>query len=392
MKKSYLMIAAAAALFAACSNTDTFKEAIGTENLQINFSTFTQKATRAENSNQNYTWDLSDHHNKFKVWGYKNTSATAVFNGDEVRWNTTVNPNAWTYTNNRYWDKAATTYQFYAFAPYDAPFTFDGVSGVDSQGSGFFKITSSYNKAGENVSPKNSTSKVDSWTTAGAATDVDLMIAENKTLSAPINYSEAVQLNFIHVLSRLNITVKTTDDFYPTENKDKVKVMDITIGNMISSGTFSENNGNLTAAQKKETSARWDKTGASKINYVYNFGSAGWEADHDARYVIETLIIPQETNKSEMHLDGRELTGESPTTDAYIKITYRVYSTDTVFEEFITYYNLATIFNVADNNTLAFNEGWQNNLNITIAPGIIKFAANVAVWDANETDASKTID
>ena len=391
MKKSYLMIAAAASLLVACQKDDVVTELVN-EETEISFSTFTQKATKAENSNKDYTWDLKDHHANFKVWGYKNTSTTPVFGGEEVRWN--VTNSAWEYTNNRYWDKAATTYNYYAFAPFNAPFSFNGVDGINTQDKGYFTITSCYNKAGENVSPKNSTNKVESWTKAGAATDVDLMIADVNKLVSPINYDNPVQLNFIHVLSRFNITVNTTDDFYPATGKtDKVKVMNITIGNMLESGTFSENKEGLTAAQLKAgTSTRWDKASAGKTAYSYDFGTEGWEADQDQRYLIETLIIPQETEKSEMHLDGRELTAATPTTDAYIKVTYRIYTTETVYEEFVAYYNLATIFGVADNKTLAFNEGWQNNLNLTIAPGIIKFAAKVAVWDNAENDASHTID
>lgn len=178
MKKSYLMIAAAATLFAACANNEEINE-ISSQGSAIGFSTYYQKATKAENSSENYTWDLSDHHSDFKVWGYKNTSATAVFDGEKVWWDTSLDPDAWTYTDNRYWDKVATDYYFYACAPYTGtPFVFNGVSSVATQGDGYFTVgtsASKYGKAGENVSayaksnPKVATATaVESWTTAGA--------------------------------------------------------------------------------------------------------------------------------------------------------------------------------------------------------------------------------
>jgi hypothetical protein len=40
---------------------------------------------------------------------------------------------------------------------------------------------------------------------------------------------------------------------------------------------------------------------------------------------------------------------------------------------------------------LAFNEGWQNNLTITITPTEIKFDGKVAVWDNNKTKDDFTI-
>ena len=388
MKKSYLMIAAAAALFAACSNNDTLRD-VDTQNSVIGFETFAQKATKAENSSSTYSLDLKDHHTTFRVWGYKNTSATAVFDGEEVSYASSK----WSYTNNRYWDKAATTYQYYAYAPSTTDvFTFNGVSGIATQNAGYFTITSAYTKAGQNVSPKNSTTAVASWSGA-SATDVDLMIADKAELTAAAltnAMAGKVTLNFIHILSRLNITLKTTDDFYPkVETGDKIVVSNITVGHMMNSDKFDESKASGTDLSGG-TNTRWDASGDKDYSYDINY-----DVTQAAYYVVEALIIPQVAGVEDISLDGSEITGEDES-EPFIKIAYSIYNNDkSAHEDFVAFYNLASLFKTADDGDeyeLAFNEGWQNTLNITIAPGAIKFDAKVAPWWANNATGAVSVD
>ena len=400
MKKSYLMIAAVAALFAACSENEEIKQ-ISSQGPAIGFTTYYQKATRAtENSSENYSWDLSNHHSTFKVWGYKNTSETAVFNGEQVWWDTSLDPDAWTYTNNRYWDKVADDYYFYACAPYTGtPFSFNGVTSVATQPDGYFTIETAYTKAGENVSayakstadPKvASENMVESWTAAGAETDIDLMIAETKHMAkgTTLVYDDPVQLNFIHVLSRLNITVKTVDGFDPDEAEDDIIVVDkIIIGNMKKSGTFEENksleDGELVAGTYK----RWT-TSAVENDAVYSY-NLDYTADLDKKYVIEALMLPQPLEVETVKADGSDIASK---TKPYLYIEYTIWNhAKSAGQTYKAYYNLATILTVTSTNTTAtataFNEGWQNNIYITIDPDKIDFEAKVAKWaTTNEND------
>lgn len=381
MKKSYLMIAAAATLFAACSSNDTFKDINNAEGPMIGFSTYTQKATRSENSTKKYGLDLNDHHETFRVWGFKNTTAIPVFDGEQVSWNTAV-ADAWSYNNNRYWDKAATTYEFYAYAPAtEGVFDFTGVSTTSNQNAGYFTISAGYNKAGENKSPMNSTDALVSM--KGIGTNVDLMIADTCSLSGSsltTAVNSSVNLNFIHILSRLNITVQTTNDFCPTKvGGDSIVVDSIIIGKMFKSGAFTE--GARSTRQPADstigTYRHWNTEGAGDTTYVYPIK---YHATQDKKYVVESLIIPQNTTQEVVALDG---TG--PITKPYLYIRYHIWNHDGDKSElFEAYYNLAKIFDTTDNSeaeALPFNEGWQNTLNITIAPTTIKFDANVAPWD-----------
>ena len=115
MKKSYLMIAAAAALFAACQDTDTIKDvnqdvAIGFEGKYIN------KVTRAELTN---TW-FTTNGNKFGVYGFK--GSFQLFNDEEVTYNSSNS--TWAHNTVRFWDKGSNEYSFYAYAPYEATQSF----------------------------------------------------------------------------------------------------------------------------------------------------------------------------------------------------------------------------------------------------------------------------
>ncbi|MBO7050501.1 MAG: fimbrillin family protein [Bacteroidaceae bacterium] len=404
MKKSYLMIAAATAMLAACSSNDTIKEVIiESEGPQISFSTYAQKATRAENSDSTYKLNLSDHHLTFKVYGYKNTADEAVFAGDSVGYSSSK----WSYVRNRYWDKAATTYEFYAFAPESAPFTFNGVTNVATQKNGYFTITSSYNKVGDNVSPMNSQKPLISWKDLNTAKtdtktpDIDLMIADTCRLSgaelkaAQVPETGKVTLNFIHILSRLNITLKTIADLNPEDpTLDSLCVDSIVISNFAHAGTFSEIQNNVgAAALQAGTTQRWTATDKASYKYILDY-----TATLNPIYAIEALMIPQEIVKDTINLDGTFPTGADE--DApYIKIDYSIYSYNTKDgskltnkEHYTAYYNLAYVFGEkTDGNKVAFNEGWMNTLNITISPTTIKFDAKVAPW-AEKLNEDLTID
>lgn len=119
MKKSYLMIAAAATLFAACSSNDVFKE-IEEQETAIGFYPITGNVTKAAITGATPAARLASLASAggFKVYGYKTTdswaTAATIFNGTNV---TSANSGAdWTYTGLRFWDKTA-TYNFYAVAP-----------------------------------------------------------------------------------------------------------------------------------------------------------------------------------------------------------------------------------------------------------------------------------
>lgn len=389
--KKYLFIIATVALFASCAEKDSFKEVVSPD-VEIGFSTFTGKLTRAgsENSGIESTNALNAHHTAFKVWGYKTVNGTpsSVFGesngaGTQVSWNTSNT--AWEYTPLRFWDKSATNYKFYAAAPASASWTYasDKIS------------LSNFTVDGVSI---EASSSIDANAVFGAK---DIMISEDVTV-LPADYTTAkVQLNFIHLLTRLNIGVKkssTLADYY-------VKLKSIKVFNLVDGGNFSE----ATAAVQTGSIARWAANNSISDNSKAGYGyETDTEVKGEFNYVYQSLFIPQKVEYVEnIPLNGSGLNGDSK---PYLKINYEFYSGEKYTQEDIdaasegddaygktagefkesslvlvdTYnysYNLADMFNGTNSNDdIAFNEGWMNTLKITIEPVAINFAADVYEW------------
>lgn len=451
--KKYLFILATATIVASCSDTDTYKKDIQNGNGgAISFETFATKQTRAtENSTADYNWAFFNHHDNFQVWGYRNTNAAAVFNGDVV---TVTSDGAqsptytYTYSPIRYWDKSALEYEFYAAAPsdpYDATtnaqgwyFVATGITPANivnaaNQNQGYFTTKST-------LVPSNIADATGDFKESfKSATDVDKMIAA--PLAIPYaNFSAPVQLNFIHILSRLNVTIKKDASLEPANHvlQQKVVLSSLEIKNLNCYGEFDEH----TAPSTAGNNTRWSQQGTP---HDYTAYTADIEVGTTAKYVIQSLVIPQDAAFEVVALDGAEhastaatyyadadeynaakgyksgdqdyvdATGFAALTDAqktktpagttvkaatdgdepYLILTYTIQQTHDAAgdpidaadlpsaQTFVVYYNLANAFGLQTGN-LAFNEGWQNTLNITIKPDRIQFCANVAEWSTVE--------
>lgn len=478
--KKYILFLATAAIVASCSDQDTLKKDIQAGNDEaIRFESFTSKQTRAENSSAAYTSAFYNHHTTFQVWGFKNTAAVnkPVFNGDVVTVTSdgATNP-AYTYTYSpvRYWDKAASMYEFYAAAPedeYDANNNPDGwqliTTGMDPAkygntadgNKGYFKTNSTL--VGTNLSSTTQVSYVASFKSTETGVDIDKLIAAPKAV-AKNGFNQTIQFDFIHILSRLNITVSKAASLNGTElannkiaNTQKVVLTDLKVVNLKECGAFDESK----TLNASGTNTRWTESNAESRTtpFIYHSiaipdandpdNSTTCEVTSDAKYVLQSLVIPQTATFANVALDGEhhdeipagsyatveqynldhepDITAEafanlsseakaiaavpemvaldktesSLTDKPYIKITYTIkqmtddegtdVSGTSTEEEFTAYFNLAAAFKM-DGTTgkteIAFNEGWQNTLNIVIQPAEIQFSAMVAEWvTATET-------
>lgn len=392
MKKNYFMLALASMMMAACANNDLVDEGVLKEEVPqaIEFETFAQKVTRAENSEETYSLDLKDHHTSFKVWGYKNVQADYVFNGKEVSYDDT--DEAWDYTGHVYWDKAATSYDFYAAAPSSTIWTLNNNNDA-TQNNDYFTISSNYT-----VTAHNNTSLVYANSFANTTNAVDLMIAESNTVTGNTLFTSPVQLNFTHILSRLNITVSK----HASMASQTVTLKSLTLYNVNNVGTFNENATLSTETLAGGTHQRWNITSdvtnytvnpsnGITLKYVSDAATLPTGATRTAEYMLQSLIMPQTAGFETVKLDG---TSTNNLQEPYFTIVYTVID-DGNSEDFSATYNLAAAFglrpttnndgSVTQPSPLAFNEGWQNTLNITLQPGAISFSANVATWDDNQT-------
>lgn len=371
------MLAAAALMFAACAQFDTVNEVPESEPQAIGFETFANLPTKAtENTNSSdYSTALETHHTAFKVWASKqlaDNSYVPVYpkeNPGTVSYTT-----AWAANPLKYWDKSASNYQFYAAAPSEITWAYNE-SVADDGSTGYFTLTSGYSLDGnttDNIATRT-TALTNTWL-GSTGDDKDLMIAaackvENATynVAAP----EAVGLNFIHILSKLNIAVSTT------EANVVLKALDVCRLNN-TSASFNENadiNGdsNFDDADKTALQSgshkRWATASGS---YTLGLGDElALTKDASAVYTHEYLVMPQLQTRQD---DCKGL-GTAPANDAYIYIEYTLGG-----ELYKTYYGLAEAFAYAKGSTLPFNEGWQNTLTITIQPDAIVFTGKVADW------------
>lgn len=390
MKKNFFMLAATAALFAACAETDLVNEVnVVVEPQAIGFETFANKATRdTENSEEGYTGNLETHHKSFKVWASKQLAddsyvdVYAASSPGTVKYGT-----AWVANPLKYWDKAAKNYQFYAAAPAEASWNAtntNSASGCITLADYVLKGESKDNVATLSNSLKGT------WGKATTSNDKDLMIAAACKIESTHYYNnenpDPVHLNFIHLLSKLNIAVNTT-----AADVELVKLDVCGLNNKSSFNEFADIDGDSDfddvdkGALVDGSTKRW---GTATLDGTYTLAAAGTlplalTKDAAAVYTHEYLIMPQLQQRQ----DNCKGLGTAPTNDAYIYIEYTIDD-----EPYKAYYGLAEVFGIAIDGNLAFNEGWQNTLTISIEPDAITFTGDVAVWDDNIGSGSLDID
>lgn len=359
MKKNYFMLAAAALMFAACAETDFVNPVPVNEGEVIGFETFANLPTKAtENNNKTYTEnDLQNHHTTFKVWASKQLADDSYVDVYATPGTVTYASSTWTASPLKYWDKAASKYYFYAAAPADLGWEYSEVT----DGSDGYLTLADFELYGENLANGTNTATGTSW--IGKA-DKDLLIAapcpvDKGSYNKPT--PDKVNLDFIHILSRLNIAVKTTTTGVVLTKLDVV--------GLVKAGDFNENASLTPDVLADGTTKRWNADGAK-----YTLSGAGLAAltkDVAAVYTHEYLIIPQLA----LRQNSCNGLGAAPANDAYVQIEYTLNG-----EPYKVFYGLAEVFGKNIGESLAFNEGWQITLTISIEPDAISFTGDVAIW------------
>lgn len=329
----------------------------------------------------------------------------------------------WTYSPIVFWDKSATSYDFYAAAP--------------------AKFAWQWNNTSKKLTLDNFS--IDGATIAASATidpkakfgDNDIMISEDITDYSTYT-SDPVRLSFIHLLSRLNIGVRKD----AVLNEHTVKLKSITVYGLNSNGKFTES-----AADATKTTpggiARWSAPTAGQLKFEGNGYNTETEVTTAFNYVYQALAIPQTVlYANDILLNG---TNAAASNKPYLNISYEIWANYTAEEakdynaalsgalapgvalteeqasayngkmgtsitagytldetEAANYnaklddavstaskrkldsysytYNLADMFNGNGSGDITFGEGWMNTLKITIKPTAIDFDADVYEW------------
>ena len=194
MKKSYLMIAAAATLLTACAGKDTFHE-IEVQESPITFNQALNKATRAYIEDET----VLAAEGGFSVYGYKKkaseqnwNNAQTIFNNVNVK--STNSGTSWSYDNLRFWDKNG-VYNFYAIAPY-SPATGTTYSLV------------------ENTAPAALKFKITGAASAISTASDDYLIDRDGATGVNGSYTGAthdvVNIDFHHIMAKIVFKLKST--------------------------------------------------------------------------------------------------------------------------------------------------------------------------------------
>ncbi len=367
MKKSILFLAAAA-MFAACTN-DSFRSDIEESQVEIGFSTYIQKpvASKADNSSAINKNGLEAYHKNFVVNGFKTvaTTETQVFEDQRVVYNDAENKKVWEYSPVSYWDKSASKYSFYAAAPETARWEFDE--------DGKYYTISDFTVTGTSLA----LDEIDTPDAAAVFDEEDLMIATDIPAHTAFT-TTAVNFTFNHILSRLNIAISTsiTDGI--------VTLTSLTVNGIANTGSFDElaelPTGTTLAGG---TTARWTASGSATLTAVKGAEGADVVVGADKQFVYQGLVIPQVAGVETINLDGT-----STATQPYLNIQYTITTGGSNIQSYSYFYNLADLFNGNTDAALNFNEGWQNNLYITIGAAAISFDADVYEWATQTSGGS----
>ena len=351
------MLAATAALFAACAETDLVNDLNVESNGQaIGFSTYAGKVTRAENNPTDYSWNLEDHHTSFTVYAGKlvNGATQAVYS-DAKEGTVTCNNAVWTADPMKYWDKTATKYYFYAGAPANDAWVFEMENDYSD---GYLKYDN-FTLDGENLADGTAT-HFNHWAVNHEKNDIDLMIASPCPVDrAAYNNAapEKVNLQFNHILSRLSIKVAKGTNI---SEDQPLLLKSLDVVGLKNQGDFNE------VLEKADMTAKIARWSVDESTYTLPAVSLNNEIT-TAVYTHQYLVIPQSVNYAEIDTDGSDTKGQ-----VYFHIQYSIDG-----EDYYAYYNLANAFK---SETLNFNEGWENTLIITINPSHIRFDAEVSEW------------
>lgn len=425
MKKSYLMIAAAAALFAACAKTDTIKdEFAGNETELIGFETYHAKSTKAAVTTQS---DLTTTNGGFGVYGFKHLNnrtatngavnvshdatavaadgdnfVTPIFENVKVWYDASAPTDKFTYAVPKYWDKLK-FYTFFAYAPQvdEATGSSTGISLDPATG----KFTRNDILALQKV---NSTSTVtvgtNNRTQYGAADEsdvIDYLIAPfvpsqksgatNQDSKQYTGKNLTVGFTFSHILSKLNVTVKAKDESSTAGGHEYSGVQDIIINalnienlpNNAEVAEYAQNNcdqveGRWTPANYSSTLYIVDGTNPTSANdlWILDGGSiSGTTITNPTNYINQTFHYYVAPNTP---ASGNNYT---------LNIDYTINYVDGTVEPYSRSIDLSQ-------ESAAFTAMAQNNIyNIIVTIGLdqIYFTVdNINSWepddDSNDTD------
>ena len=324
MKKSYFLMAAAATMFAACSQSDVLNEVqVQDEAQAIGFSTYAGKATRAIADT-----DLEKYHKTFGVWTdktYDGTTMVPVMENFQV--NEPTSGDTWEYAGVgtqklKYWDKRA-SYKFYAYAPYSSSVSMNAGKNIIIPEGVYAANENLQETFGEALNGNDF-----SGTGVDGTKSTDWMLAD--VISRNVMENTTVVENFRHTMAKLIVCFKTEDTFNET-----ITLTSVSVNNVYGKGSFN-------------SAAGWAVAGAA----TSVDGKVGNIVKEKTYYSMEYLLIPSNT---------------APTFSVEYTINDDTYVVENATIDGITKFDANTVY----------------TLTVTISADPIEFEANAVNWQYN---------
>lgn len=385
-----IVLVAGVAIVASCSDTtklnNDIRQAKPTQNDRIGFVTYSEKATRAADSN---SVNLFDFYRTFDVYAWKtaNNEVQSVFDhvpveyftedtvgtyvyaqapakpstewGDD--WTTDNNLRGWLYENVRYWDKLATSYNFYAIAPYEP--TPDPALTIAN---GDANITIGSDTARYKVSTEKNLAKDSTLTKERRyfGFNKDYMLADKSGTKLKL-----VTLTFHHILTKLNVKITLTDAYKGTQ-PFTIKELDI-VG--LEDEAYFEYNTNMTTnGWTTKAGSTYNLTDTTDYILKNVPDSVADKTEYSGYYWFQTLIFPQTLTCDTINA---QITAPD---SKYLYIEYTIGN-----EPFKAYYDLAYVFGCTQEtgkNTYDLKQGSEYTINIKVGPDPIVFEADASTW------------
>lgn len=380
--KKILYLAAAAAMMVSCMEN----EKIGNLDVYeasrvIGFNTISEKATRAN------VESLETYHTTFAVWSTKKSNNTgaveAVFNGDDandiITYDATkMEPNNWTYSPYRYWDKQA-TYNFVAVAPNSDIIRYNKPADVaNNEGTYVTRDNAGYTLVGQNLQPDTATTAEIKIGFVGGNGDTDLMTATKVTRNGAAAI-EDVNFEFKHILAKLNIAIAKD----PIYDNVKVLIKDVTVSGLDDNGKYNEGISNqnsnwISAASANAANYKLAWENANGVELLKGTGEGENYEPGKFLYFVESLVMPQSIE---------EYTKENDvwTKGEYVTINYTIVSGDNSE-------NYNYVLPLYEGDVKVFDNFQERNnytIFLTVRPNVITFDASTNVW--TDKNASSNI-
>ena len=292
---------------------------------------------------------LSQHTNTMGVWGWQTTTdkmEVQLFNNQLVSFDQDAND--WTYSPARYWDKGS-SYRFYAYAPNST--TVPGTSVSINKGTGRININNVV-LVGSNT--MSAAPRPQPYGTFGSVADTDWLVDREGKAVNPEQIGSVVTFNMQHILAKLIVMVTPNKSI--SDGGVTVVIDSLSIGQFYSKADFTQilDHSPVIGIESDESALEWQ---IDSTYTTYALRSAyGAEIDSIGSCVIESLILPQQVDSTQM-----------------ILVNYSMHYPGGRIEHFDSRIGLREAFN-------AFRSANSYILHLMVGPDIITFDAGANEW------------